>query len=670
MIKIEDELKNDFLDYATSVNNERAFPDARDSLKPVQRAILWDMYLNKYYSSKPHVKCAKISGSVIGHLHPHGDGAVYEALVRMSQDWIYHKEILPIDFHGAMGSRIGGPTPASSRYTEARLSKFSEDNFFKSIDKNVVDTIDNFSEDEKWPEVFPSIAPMLLLSQVSGIGYTIANYWLPHNLNEITEKVKEYVNKGKVSTENIYPDFPIGCTIINKKDCENIYKTGKGSVILRGAAEIEGKYINITELPYQVYVEPFIQKIKDLVNAGTLTGIEDICNKSGDNGLHIEIECSIDPKIVLNKLYKLTDLQMTFSANQMALVDGIPQMLNLENYIKVYVDHNINCLQREYKYDLDKATARLEIVEGLIRAIRIIDDVIKTIRKAASSDKAKNDLISEFDFTENQAKAIVDMRLGKLANLEWQELGKEQQELNKTIILCKDFLSNIKLQQKEFLKRVNEFAKKYGWERRTKVIDLDLDAEKAAIKSSTTQVQEKYMVCLTKGNTLKRVSLDNYKPQAKVTSEDNQIISAIEVDLKDVFILISEDGYMYKQRVRDITLGNMNSTGTLQDKKIVNIFTGKETEDYLFMMTKRGLAKRIDSSVVFNLSKNIGAIIMKVNEDDVIIDCQLSTDKTVLSYKYGNKTKNLKVCDFISKGRGAGGIVAIKLKPTVFIETN
>ena len=245
MIKIEDELKNDFLDYATEVNNNRSFADARDALKPVQRAILWDMWLNKYTNNKPHVKCAKISGSVIGHLHPHGDGAVYEALVRMSQDWVYHKEIAPIDFHGANGSIIAGNTPASSRYTECRLSKFSEENFFGCINKNVVDFIDNFSEDEKWPEVFPCIVPMLLLSQVSGIGYTIANDWLPHNLIEITEKIKEYLSTGNISINDLAPDFPTGGVIINKSDLHTIYETGKGSVIVRGKVSIEDNLIKI-----------------------------------------------------------------------------------------------------------------------------------------------------------------------------------------------------------------------------------------------------------------------------------------------------------------------------------------------------------------------------------------------------------------------------------------
>lgn len=662
MIKIEDELKNDFLDYATSVNNERAFPDARDSLKPVQRAILWDMYLNKYYNSKPHVKCAKISGSVIGHLHPHGDNAVYEALVRMSQDWIYHKEILPIDFHGAMGSRIGGPIPASSRYTEARLSKFSEDNFFKNIDKNVVNTVDNFSEDEKWPEVFPSIAPMLLLSQISGIGYTIAQEWEPHNLNEVVEKVKEYLKKGKVSTDNIYPDYPTGGIIINKKDLHTIYETGKGNIILRGKAEIFGNFIQITELPYQVYAEPFIQKIKDLVNANTLVGIEDICNKSDDNGLLIEIECSIDPQIVLNKLYKLTDLQTTFSANQMALVNGIPQMLKLQEYIKIYIDHNINCLQREYTYDLNKATARLEIVDGLLKALSIIDKIIKVIKASKSADVAKQELINTFKFSEVQAKAIIDMKLGKLANLEALELQKEQEELNKIIENCKLFLADSKLQQKEFLKRLTDFTKKYGWERRTEVCDINLEEEKI-ITAKVPKIIEDYMISIDDKNHIKRTDIRQYK-----ANKDTNL-QTVKISEDQKIILISNKGLLYRVPVKNIQKCNLNSTGTdlntlislNKNEKIIKLFTGQEAEEFVFFITENGLAKKMNFEDIKNISKKIGITIMKLSDNDTIIDCRLVNSEQI-TVKYNNKNKTINTDKFLPKSRTAGGVCAIKVK--------
>ena len=666
MIKIEDELKNDFLDYATEVNNNRSFADARDALKPVQRAILWDMWLNKYTNNKPHVKCAKISGSVIGHLHPHGDGAVYEALVRMSQDWVYHKEIAPIDFHGANGSIIAGNTPASSRYTECRLSKFSEENFFGCINKNVVDFIDNFSEDEKWPEVFPCIVPMLLLSQVSGIGYTIANDWLPHNLIEITEKIKEYLSTGNISINDLAPDFPTGGVIINKSDLHTIYETGKGSVIVRGKVSIEDNLIKITELPYQVYAEPFIQKIKDLVNAGQLSGIEDICNKSDDNGLLIEIECSENAQVILNKLYKLTDLQVTFSANQMALVDGVPQMLNLKDYIKVYIDHNINCIKREYQFDLDRAEERKEIVDGLIRAISIIDDIISTIKISKSSEDAKQELIKKFSFTENQAKAIVDMRLGKLANLEVVELNKELTELIKVIDKCNKLLISDKLQKKEFLSRLSEFTNKYGWQRRTEVTDIDIEAEKVILKQQADNTIKEFMICLTENNYIKKIPTSKYKVK------DDDIISVTNSDDKSRFILISKSGMMYKLDTKKIPVCSQNASGsplsTFINDNIVTLYNGSESPDYMIMITRNGLIKKIEAKTIFELSKCVGAQIMKIDEDDEIIWCSLMNDNESVTLKSGKKEKKIEISSLIAKGRGAGGIVGIKVKDKLEIK--
>ena len=430
MISISNELKTDFLVYAKEVNQNRSFPDAKDGLKPALRAALWEMFNKGYYSDRPHVKSAKITGGIIANWWPHGDSSAYESIVRMSQPWI--NNIPEIDFHGANGSQLGGPEAASSRYTECRLSKASEDGFFANIKKNTTDMIPNFSEDDEWPVVFPAIFPRLFVNGSQGIGYTIAQEWEPGNIKEFTEQVKSFVKNGKVDCSNIFPDYPTGGIIINKDDIHNIYETGKGSIILRAKLEVEDNIIRITELPYQVYAEPLIQKIKDLVNADQITGIDDIYNKSDDNGLCIEIECSENTDVILNKLYKLTDLQVSFSANQMALLNGEPVMFTLKDYIKIYVEHNIDCLKREYTFDLNKAQARLEIVDGLVKALEDIDNIITVIKKSKSSTEAVTNLIKKYKFTENQAKAIVDMKLGKLANLETVELNEEQQALNKS----------------------------------------------------------------------------------------------------------------------------------------------------------------------------------------------------------------------------------------------
>ena len=655
MIDILDELKQDFLIYATEVNNNRAFCDARDGLKPGQRAILWDMYENGHFSTKPHVKSAKVSGSTISKWWPHGDASIYEAIVRMSQPWV--NNLCEIDFHGANGSLLGGPTAASARYTECRLSTMSEESFFTNIKKDVVPMIDNFSEDEKWPLMLPSILPRLIINGSSGIGYTIAQDWLPHNLIEIVEKIKEYLKTNKLSFDNLYPDFPTGGVIINKSACEEIYKTGKGSIILRGKVNIVDKYINITELPYQIYAEPFIQEIKDLVNSNTITGIEDICNKSDDNGLLIEIECSTDPKVVLAQLYKNTDLQISLSANQMALVNGIPELLNLQKYFDIYIDHNLTCLRKEYQFDLDKANSRLEVVNGLLKALSDIDSIINLIKASKSSATALETLQTTFNFTKVQASAIIDMKLGKLANLERNALVKEADDLNKIVDKCTKFLASDKLQTKEFLSRLDKFTEKYGWQRRTEVCDIDLNEEKKAIK--VEKAQERFNIILTKDNELKKVLA------GKLKSDDN-ISKVIEVGEKDRFVLISNTGIMYKLNAKDIKLVSQGSKGQnikeFFNDEIINIYTGNETEEFLIFITKNGLIKKIESKIVFGLSKLAGAPVMKVEENDKIIYCELKTDSDIINIKSGKKEKQINISDLLSKGRLAGGITTIKGK--------
>lgn len=661
MINILDELKQDFLIYATEVNNNRAFCDARDGLKPGQRAILWDMYENGHFSTKPHVKSAKVSGSTISKWWPHGDASIYEAIVRMSQPWV--NNLCEIDFHGANGSLLGGPAAASARYTECRLSTMSEESFFTNIKKDVVPMIDNFSEDEKWPLMLPSILPRLIINGSSGIGYTIAQDWLPHNLIEITEKIKEYLKTNKLSFDNLYPDFPTGGVIINKSACADIYKTGKGSILLRGKVNIVDKYINITELPYQIYAEPFIQEIKDLVNANTITGIEDICNKSDDNGLLIEIECNIDPKAVLAQLYKNTDLQISLSANQMALVNGIPELLNLQKYFDIYIDHNLTCLRKEYQFDLNKANSRLEVVNGLLKALSDIDNIINLIKASKSSTVALEALQTTFNFTKVQASAIIDMKLGKLANLERNALVKEADDLNKIVDKCTKFLASDKLQTKEFFSRLDKLTEKYGWQRRTEVCDIDLNEEKKAIKAE--KVQERLNIILTKDNELKKVSAGKIKP-------DDSISKVIEVGEKDRFVLISNTGTMYKLNAKDIKLVSQGSKGQnikeFFNDEIINIYTGNEPEEFLIFVTKNGLIKKIESKIVFGLSKLAGAPVMKVEENDKIIYCELKTDSDIINIKSGKKEKQINISDLLSKGRIAGGITIIKGKLKELIE--
>lgn len=665
MVEIRDELKNNFFTYASCVNNERSFPDARDGLKPGMRATLWEMYTKGYASNKPHVKCAKVSGGTIATWWPHGDVGIYEAMVRLSQDWI--NNLTAIDFHGSNGSLLGGPYAANQRYTECRLAKSTEDSYFTNIKKDVVDFIDNFSEDEKWPSVFPAIAPILMINGSSGIGYTIAQDWLPHNLVELAAIIEEYLNTKKINYTALYPDFPTGGQIINKSELENIYKTGKGRVILRGKSEIVGQSILITELPYQVYAEAFIQKVKDLINNETLAGIEDVYNKSGDNGLLIEIVCETDPSAILTKLHKLTDLQVILSANQMALVDGIPKMLTLQGYIDVYLKHNISVIKREYAYELHKASQRLEVVDGLIRACSILDDVIREIRASESTSKAIEALTVKFNFTKAQAQAIADMRLGKLANIEILALQKEADQLNKTITACNKILASEKAQQKEFLKRFKVFVDTYGWHRRTTACDIDLEAEKTEL-TRKTKIADTCIVAIDDAGFLKRVSVAQYKVNKKLT------LKTVEITEDQKLIIVTNRGMMYKLSVRQIPRAGINSTGTniktlinlAADEKVVAIYSGTEELPYIFFVTKCGLAKKTPWAEVSGLSKNIGATVMKLNENDEIFICELIDSK---QYKviYNGREKQISSDKFITKSRTAGGVCAVKTKTGSFI---
>ena len=648
------EMHNDFMTYAAEVNNNRAFPDAKDGLKPGMRAALYTMFRRGFTSNKPHVKGAKITGAVVGELWPHGDRSVYESMVRMSQPWV--NNISEIDWHGANGSLLGGPEAASSRYTECRLSKASEDGFFTNINKDTVPMIPNFSEDDEWPLVFPAIFPRLFVNGSQGIGYTIAQEWEPGNLKEFTSKVKTYVKNGKVDCDGIYPDYPTAGVIINKKDIKQIYETGKGTIVLRGKAEIEDNLIKITSLPYQVYVEPFISSIKDLVNSNKLTGIEDIYNKSDDSGMLIEIECYEDPSMVLGLLYKLTDLQCTFSANQMALVNGIPEMLTLKDYIKVYVEHNIECIKNEYIYELAKVNSRLEIVNGLLKALVNIDDIISTIKSSNNSDDAKKNLIKKYEFTINQAQAIVDMRLGRLAHLEGVELENEKRDLDKKVSDYSKILSSSKEQTKIFIKRLDDFTNKYGWDRRTEVIDVDIKEEKQIVRKAKVS-SEQFIVALTSNNELKRISLTEFRP-----SKLNNIIKTVKVGVKDKVVLLSNKGKMYKVACNKLSLSTMKSSGVNisillpleDDETILQMISGEPQEPFVFFITDKGRVKKIKTEDVVKIGKSIGTVVMKL-KDEKIVWVDLVTDETI-EVQCSKKTYNIDTTKFKDKGRGAGGV--------------
>ena len=669
-IELTKELSQNFLDFSHEVNYQRAFADARDGLKPGQRACIWEMYQKGYKSNKPHVKSAKISGGVIANWWPHGDTAIYETFARMSQKWI--NNIPEIDWHGANGSVQISGEPAASRYTEARLTKIVEEGMLANINKNTVPMKPNFSDDDKWPVVLPAIFPRLMVNGCQGIGSTIANVWLPHSFTEMANIIDKYVSTGEIDYDNIAPSFPSGGIIINKKELPIIYKTGKGKAILRGKAEIKNNYIIITEIPYQVYVEPLIEEIKKYAVEEENSGIEDVINKSSKN-ICIEIECSSNPAAILKKLYSKTSLQKSFNANQYALTDkGVPALLTLKDYLDIYVNHNIKCIINETQFDLDKAIDRLEIVNGLLRALEDIDNIIALIKGSENATAAKELLIKKYQFTENQAKAILAMRLSSLAKLEKVELEQEAKELENKIKDFKDILAN-ENHQKDILKsRLADLVKKYGDTRRTELTHIEIKPEDKVIEEVTP---EDCVVILSQSGDIKRIPKNSFKVQRKngkgVKTKDDVIMSTISTNTIDNLLLFTKKGKMFKIIVDEVPVGTNASkgvhVGTLinmeHDDEVIAItsLARSNTAKYVVFFTKQGLMKKTFLDEYTKVKRSTGIAAIKINEGDSIANVEFINEENILVI-----TKNGMSIHFESKnvnpiGRIAAGVKTIKL---------
>ena len=614
MIDIREELSKNFIDFAAEANGQRAFPDARDGLKPGQRACLWEMYVKGYTSNKPHVKSAKVDGGVAATWWPHGTTAIYDTFARMSMPWI--NNIPEVDFHGSNGNQVIGAAPAADRYTEARLAPASEQGFLSEMKKNPVPMIKNFSEDEEWPEVLPAIFPRLAVNGSQGIGVTVAQVWLPMNLGELATAIKGYIHSGTLDVSEGLIDFPTKGIIINKDDLHIIHETGKGKVILRGKVEIKGNNILITELPYQVYVEPFIDDIKKLIKEGTLTGIDDILNKSDKKRLLVEISCTENPEQVLKMLYAKTDLQKNFNANQFALVGKTPRMLTLKDYIDIYVQHNLNCIQKEYRFDLDKATKKLEVTQGLIKALASIDDIIVLIKQSDSSKDAIGKLVTKYGFTEAQAKAIVDMKLGRLAKLEAVELNKTEQGLQSDITEFNRILNSEANQKELFLTRLDTFTKKFGFPRRTQLTQIEIPKES---KSKPEFISEPCGIVITTAHAIKRM------PKAAKPKTNEYFLMNQETDTSDWLSVFTAAGKMYKIQTKDIPEGTTASKGIGiaallemgSDTPVAYFLHSQFCEGTLLFVTSRGQIKCAKMEE-FTSTRKGGVIATKLREGDSV----------------------------------------------------
>lgn len=421
------ELGTNFIEYAVAVNTDRSIPSAETGLKPVAKRILYGAYEQGFSSKKPHVKCANIVGKTMADWHPHGDTSIYGALVRLSQEWVMRYPL--IDFHGSKGNR-DGDGPAAYRYTEARLSSLVEDGMLVGMKKNVVDTIPNYAETKEEPITLPSYFPNLLCNPNAGIGVAMACNWAPHNLREVAQAIFDYMDNKEPMLPG--PDFPTGGLIINKDSIPNIMKTGHGSVKLRGKYNIEGNNIIFYEIPYGVGTEALMEQIGKMCDSGDIVGIKHIRNESTrKKGFRLVLECDKDANLnkTIFQLFKNTDLQTSFSYNMVGLIGKTPTELNLKDCCEIYVAHNSDCICKEIKYDLNKTKNKLEIDEGLLKALEDIDNIIALIKASKSAAVARQELCAKYNFTPPQAQAITDMKLGKLANLEKIELNEEIQGL-------------------------------------------------------------------------------------------------------------------------------------------------------------------------------------------------------------------------------------------------
>ena len=681
-VDLEDKMKDAYLDYSMSVIVSRALPDVRDGLKPVHRRILYGMEGLGLDPNKPTRKSARVVGEVMGKYHPHGDSAIYDALVRLAQDFSTRYPLA--QGQGNFGS-IDGDDPAAMRYTEVRMSKIAKE-MLRDINKNTVDFMPNFDEEEKEPIVLPSRFPNLLVNGSSGIAVGMATNMAPHNLNEAIDASIAYMKNPEISIDELNeiikgPDFPTGAKILGRKGIKEAYQTGRGKVKLRGIAEIEPfkknrERIIVTEIPYQVNKARLIEKIADLVKDKKLDGISDIRDESDRKGMRIVIEIKRDSNanIVLNNLYKYTQLETTFGIINLALVDGIPKILTLKELIKYYIDHQKEVVTRRTQFDLDRAKARKHIVEGLIIAIDNIDEIIKIIRSSYDDDQIKGIFLERSGLTDLQSQAILDMRLKRLSGLEIEKLNAENKELAETIAYLQGILDSeeklIDLIEEELL----EIKEKYGDDRRTQIVadEGDIDIEELI-------EQEDILITLTNDGYIKRLPVDTYKVQnrggkgisAANTKEDDFIKRIMTTNTHEDLLFFTSFGRVYALKGYEIPEGSRTSRGQAiinilslnSGEKITEIMSlsALKNDDQIVLQTKNGKIKKTDANNFTSIQRN-GIIAIGLEDGDKLISARHidKEEELIISTKDG-MTIQFNTADVRSMGRQARGVRAIKL---------
>ena len=686
-IKIEDEMKSAYIDYSMSVIVSRALPDVRDGLKPVHRRVLFGMNEMGVRSSSSYKKSARIVGDVMGKYHPHGDSSVYDTMVRMAQEWSLRYNL--VDGQGNFGS-VDGDSPAAMRYTEARMQKISEE-LLSDIDKETVDFQLNFDDTIMEPTVLPTRVPALIINGASGIAVGMATNMPPHNLSEVIDGIMQYIDNNDITIDELIqyvkaPDFPTGGTIYGYDGVKDAFHTGKGRVVMRGKAIIENvndrECIIVSEIPYQVNKADMIKKTADLVNDGKIEGISTIRDESDRKGMRIVYVLKRDaiPNIVLNKLYKYTPLQSSFSVNNVALVNGRPELLNLKDLIHHFVDHRHDVVVKRTNFELKKAEQRAHILEGLIIASDNIDDVIDLIKKSSNAEEARQKLEKKYKLSEIQAKAIIEMRLRQLTGLEQNKLREEYDELQKTIKGYKELLDSKPKRMSLIKEELLDIKEKYGDERRSEIEYAGGD-----FRVEDIIPDEKVVITISHAGYIKRTPLTEYKTQHRGGVGQKATKTRDEDFLEDLFVgtnhqymlFFTQKGKCFWMRVFEIPEGSKNSKGRAiqnlinieQDDRVKAFICTQDLKDeeyvnnhFVIMATKMGQVKKT-SLEQYSRPRTNGINAITIKEDDELLEAKLTNGNSqiMLAVKSG-KAIRFEEGKTRPMGRNASGVRGIRLK--------
>jgi len=684
---IKDEMKTSYIDYAMSVITARALPDVRDGLKPVHRRILYTMSELGNYNDKPHKKSIRIVGEVLGKYHPHGDASVYNAMVRMAQDFAMRNPL--VDGHGNFGS-IDGDGAAAARYTETRMTKLAAE-MLKDIKKDTVDVTSNFDETLTEPSVLPSRYPNLLVNGANGIAVGMATSIPPHNLNEVIDATIKLIDDSEATLDDLMeiiqgPDFPTGATILGMESFKKGYRTGRGKAVIRSKTEIvdigKGKSaIIVTEIPYQVNKSRMVEAIADLVRSKKVEGITDLRDESNRKGIRVVIELrkDVNPNILLNKLFKHTALQTSFSLNMIALVDGQPKILNLYDILKHYLNHQIDVETRRVKYDLKKAEDRAHILEGLLTALDHIDDIVEIIKKSSNRNEACDKLMASYSLSEIQANAILDMRLHRLTGLEREKIQSEFDDLQSIIKELKEILADETLLLDIIKTDLIRIKEKYGDERRTDITFSmdDIDYEDMIEEEDIT-------ITLTHQGYIKRVSSDTYQTQKRggvgktglSTKEEDFVEHIFNTSTHDYLLFFTNLGRVYRKKAYYVPEASRTAKGTaivnmlqlMPGEQVNAVIPVKEfNEGFLMLSTKYGVIKK-SALIDFDTSRKTGLIAINLNEGDELISVKITSgDDDVIVFSSQGKAIRFHEKDVRKMGRTATGVRSILLNSEDYV---